>query len=412
MQNAIIAALLAGGAIIVPAPAAAQTIAATGGIAVKPIADARLRYEHVDQDGLLRDADVVTARLRAGVELSSGSWSLLAEGETTLAISKRYNSGLNGRTQFPIVADPENVELNRFQIQYRGLRGAVVTAGRQRINLDDQRFVGSSGWRDNEQTFDAVRVEYGGLGGFKAEMTYAWSDRTIWGIDGVGARPRSIGGDNLFANLGHSTPYGTLTGFAYLVDQNEASVFGFRLSSQTYGVRFAGSRKLSANATLTYAASYARQSDYHRNPNDYSATYLALEAGLDLAAIKLRAGYELLGAADGRPLTSVQTPLATLHKFQGWADKFLTTPPDGVRDLYAGAGYGWKKVAGLDAVNAEVTYHRFASDRLSIAYGSEWDAAISAKRGRWTATAKLADYRAKSFASDTRKIWLMLEWAY
>ncbi|MCY7340167.1 MAG: hypothetical protein LH465_09520, partial [Sphingomonas bacterium] len=338
MRGATIAAFLAGAAIIAPAAAAAETVTPTGGIVVKPIVDARLRYEHVEQDGLARDADAVTVRLRAGVELSSGPWSLLAEGETTLALSERYNSGLNSRTQFPIVADPENVELNRFQIQYRGIDGVVVTAGRQRINLDDQRFVGSSGARDNEQTFDAVRVEYGGIGGFKGDVTYAWSDRTIWGIDGAGARQQAIGGDNLFANLGYATLYGTLTAFAFLVDQDEASVSGFRLSSQTYGARFAGSRKLSANATLTYAMSYARQSDYHRNPNDYSANYLALDAGLDLAAFKLRGGYEVLGADDGRPLTSVQTPLATLHKFQGWADKFLTTPPDGIRDLYAGAG--------------------------------------------------------------------------
>jgi len=104
--------------------------------------------------------------------------------------------------------------------------------------------------------------------------------------------------------------------------------------------------------------------------------------------------------------------LATLHKFQGWADKFTTTPPNGLRDLYASGGYSWKKVAGLNLVGAAIIYHRFDSERLDVAYGREWDAMVSAKRGRWTATAKLADYRAKSFASGTRKIWLMLEWAY
>ena len=66
----------------------------------------------------------------------------------------------------------------------------------------------------------------------------------------------------------------------------------------------------------------------------------------------------------------------------------------------------------FDAINAAVVYHRFDSDRLNIDYGSEWDAMVSARRGRWTGTAKLADYRANSFASDTRKVWLMLKWAY
>lgn len=170
------------------------------------------------------------------------------------ALSERYDSGLNGKTRYPLVADPENFELNRFQLQYRGIAGTTVTAGRQRINLDDQRFVGSVGWRDNEQTFDALRIESQPAKDLKAELTYAWSVLTIWGIDGKGGRQQAIGGDNLFANLAYTTPIGTLTGFAYLVDQDEAAVQGFRLSNQTYGIRFVGSRPLSAKVRLNWRA--------------------------------------------------------------------------------------------------------------------------------------------------------------
>jgi hypothetical protein len=396
---------LAGAAwLIAPAPALAQTIA--------PLLDTRLRYESVDQDGLGRDAHALTLRFRGGAELTSGDWKLLAEGEATIALDESYDSGVNGRVGFPIVADPADGEINRLQLQYRGIPKTLVTVGRQRINLDDQRFVGASSWRQNEQTFDAARVEYGGVARVKADLTYAWSDRTIWGIDGKGARQQAIGGDNLFANLAYMHRWGTLTGFGYWVDQDERAVQGFRLSSRTIGARFAGSRTIGKNARLSYAASYARQSDFLRNPQDYSAEYYLLDAKLDVHALSLGAGYEVLGADDGRPLTSFQTPLATLHKFQGWADKFLTTPPNGVRDLYASAGYGWKKVAGLDAVNAGLTWHRFRSDRLGTAYGNEWDAILSARRDRLTATAKLADYDAHAFATDTRKLWLQLEWAY
>ena len=395
-------ALLAGAA----APALAQSLD------VKPIIDTRLRYEHVDQEGFERDADAVTARLRAGAELLLDDWSLLAEGEATLAFHDRYDSGVNGKTRFPIVADPANVELNRLQIQYRGLPATLITVGRQRINLDDQRFVGAVGWRDNEQTFDAARLEYGDAKGVKVDLTYAASVRTIWGIDGRDARQQAIGGNNVFATISHPTVLGTLSGFAFLVDQDDARVQGFRLSSQTYGIRLAGSRKLSPSAKLSYVLSYASQADHHRNPNKYRADYWLADLGIELGAAKFGLGHEVLGADDGRALTSVQTPLATLHKFQGWADKFLITPPDGLRDLYASGGYGWNKVAGFDAINAAVIYHRLDSDHRALAYGSEWDAMVSAKRGRWTATAKLADYRAKSFARDTRKVWLMIEWAY
>ena len=391
---------------------AAATPATAAPITVKPVIDARLRYEHVDQQGLDEDADAVTARVRAGAELKWDDWAVLAEGEATLALSERYDSGLSGKLRYPIVADPENVELNRLQLQYRGLPKTVITAGRQRINLDDQRFVGSSGWRDSEQTFDAARVEASIAKNLKADITYSWSVRTIWGVDGRDARQQAISGDNLFANLAYATPYGTLTGFAYLVDQDETVVQGFRLFSQTYGLRFAGSRSLSARTKFNYMTSYARQSDHHRNPNDYAAHYYAAEAGVDVAEFKFGVGYEVLGADDGRSLTSVQTPLGTLHKFQGWADKFLVTPPNGLRDLYASAGYGWKSIAGFEAINATAFYHRFDSDRRDISYGNEWDAMLSAKRGRWTATAKLANYRARQFSTDTRKVWLMIEWAY
>lgn len=386
------------------APAMAQEL--------KPIADARLRYEHVDQAGLPKEADALTFRLRAGVEAKWKDWSMLAEAESTASLAEHYDSGLNGKARFPIVADPENIELNRLQLQYRGLPKTAITVGRQRINIEDQRFIGNSGWRQNEQTFDAVRLEYGDAKGLRADLTYSWSLRTIWGIDGRDARQQAIGGNNVFATVSHPTPLGALSGFAFLVDQDEAAVQGFRLSSQTYGVRLAGGRGLSATAKLNYALSYARQSDWHRNPNNFDTDYWLADVGVDLGPARLGVGHERLGADDGLPFTSFQTPLATLHKFQGWADKFLTTPPNGIRDWYGSAAYGWKKIAGLDAVNATLVFHRFRSDRLGLHYGNEWDAMVSARKGRWTATAKLASYNAEEFATDTRKFWLQLEWAY
>ena len=379
---------------------------------LKPIADARLRYEHVDQDGVPEEANALTFRLRAGAELAAGDWSFLGEIEGTSALSERYDSGLNGKTQYPIVADPENIELNRLQLQYRGLPGTTVTLGRQRINIEDQRFVGAAAWRQNEQTFDALRVESKPIGNVKLDLTYSWSVRTIWGVDGAGARQQAIGGNNVFAIVSYPTPAGTLSGFAFLVDQDEATVQGYRLSNQTYGLRLAGSRPIATGAKISYALSFAQQSDFSRNPNDYSADYWLAEFGAELGAFKLGVGHERLGGGDGTPLTSFQTPLATLHKFQGWADKFLTTPPNGIRDWYGSVGYGWKGVLGLDSVNASATYHRFGSDRLRQHYGSEWDAQLAARKGRWTATAKLAVYEANQFAIDTSKFWLQLEWAY
>jgi hypothetical protein len=395
---------------------ACSTPALAGDVELKPIIDARLRYENVDQDGIAVEGDAVTLRLRAGVEAKSGPFAFLIEGEGTLAIVEDYNSGLNG-VPGPIIADPQNIDLNRAQIQFTGLPKTVITAGRQRINLDDQRFVGGVAWRQNEQTYDAVRAEWTGIKGVKADVTYAWSVRTIWGVDGFGARQQSISGDNILANLSYKHKTWGITGFAYLVDQDEAVVQDFRNSSKTFGVRGNASLPL-GKAKLNLLASYAKQSDYNRNPNNHSADYLFGEAMLDVTGFKLTAGYEVLGADSGVAFTSFQTPLATLHKFNGFADKFLVTPPNGLRDLYFGAGYAFTKVKALPGLNLNVTWHQFKSDRLGQKYGSEWNAVGGFKIGKKVSLlAKYANYDrsgAANFAgdADTEKYWVQLDYAF
>ncbi|MET4898593.1 alginate export family protein [Sphingomonadaceae bacterium jetA1] len=385
---------------LVATPAAAQT--------VTPLAEARLRYEQVDQDGLPRNADALTTRVRAGVAIAEGRWSALAEAQGNLAMVGDYFDGLHPYATRPLVADPQSIGLYRAQIQYKA-PGVTLTAGRQRIALDDERFVGAAAIRNNGQTFDAVRAELVPTRGLKVDVTYARAVHTIWGIDGTGVRPGVIDGDNVFANLGYTTPLGTLTGFAYLVDQDAAAVQNYRLSSQTYGVRFAGTRTL-GQARLSYQASWARQSDWHRNPNDYAAGYWLADAAIDLAGPRLGAGYEVFGASDGRALTSFQTPLATAFKFNGWAEKFTPKPADGLRDLYASAGWGWKTLGRAKGVSVQAIWHRFESDRLTRHYGNELDLLTQATLGRTTASIRYADYRADRFATSTRKMWLQLDW--
>lgn len=377
-------------------------------VTLKPLGEARLRYESVDQDGLAAKADALTLRVRAGVEAKAGRWTALVEGQGNLAIIDEYFDGLQGAATRPLVADPQTIALARAQLRYASPAFAV-TAGRQRIALDDERFVGAVPFRQNGQNFDAVRAEITPAKGVKADLTYAWSVRTIWGIDGAGARQQAVSGENLFGNVSVATPVGKAVAFAYLVDQDEAAMQGFRLSSQSYGVRLDGSQPL-GKVKIAYQLSYARQSDWHRNPNDYAANYFLADVAVDFGGPRVGAGYEILGAGNGIALTSFQTPLATGFKYQGWADKFLTTPPNGVRDLYASAGWGWKAVGPFKAVTLQAVYHDYRSDRASRSYGNEIDLLASAKLGKVTASARYAHYDADTFATDTDKYWLQLDW--
>lgn len=383
------------------APAQAQDIV------LKPLIDARLRYEHDDQDGIAKEDDALTLRVRSGVKATTGPWSALVESEATIGIANNYNDGFNGRP-LPVIADPQNIELNRAQLNY-SKDGLSVTAGRQLLELADQRFVGPASWRQNQQTFDAARASWT-RGKLTADVTYSWDVRTVYGIDGTPARPQSIPGDNWFGQLAYATPIGTVSGFAYLVDQDLATLSGYRLSSQTYGVRFTGSRPIAKGWKLAYVGSFARQSDYKNNPNHYAASYYIAEATASGPVWSATAGYEVLGADKGVALTSVQTPLASFFRFQGWASKFTTTPPDGVRDLYGTIAGNWKATGLITGFGFGATYHRFAADRMSRLYGDEVDLIASAKRGRYVLAARLARYNAQSFATDTTKFWLTLDW--
>lgn len=375
---------------------------------LKPIADVRLRYESVDQGAL--EADAVTLRLRAGAELKQGKLSFLAEGEGTLALVDNYNAfpfvlanEKQSRPQFATIADPQNLELNRLQIQYRDGANAL-TVGRQRIALDDQRWVGNVGWRQNEQTFDAVRGE-AKLGPVSTDLTYAINQHTVFGQD---AGPRTTyDGHFIFAQAG--SKLGPLQGklFAYLLDYDEP--FYLANSSQTYGGFVTGTVPLGGKTKLNLKASYARQSDYRTNPFEYAADYWNFEGGSTLAGFTLTAGWEQLGSDNGRGL---QTPLATLHKFNGWADLFLTTPANGLEDAYLSVTHKFDGVKALPGLNAAVAFHQFDSAKGDIEYGTEWDASIGAKFGKLGVLAKYADYDAVGFGVNTRKFWLQAEYAF
>lgn len=427
-------AVLGGALFLAMASTASAAQAAAGdpapfgaGLTFDPIIDARLRYEGVDQTAT--NADAVTVRMRSGFEIKSKSgFSFLAEAEGTLALDHGYNAfpfavGSNQRrTAYSVVPDAENIDLNRLQLQYKG-KGFTLTGGRQRINLDDQRFVGSVAWRQNEQTFDAVRAE-AKIGPVSLDGAYSWSQRTIFGFD---AGPRqAYGGDFIFLSAGAKAGPVALKGFAYLLDYSAGKEAFFRAnSSQTYGVRASTSLPLAKTVKLDLLASYANQSDYGSNPNSYKADFALAEASLAVASFKLTAGYELLGsdgsasvkASGAATAFGFQTPMATLHKFNGWADLFLNTPVTGLQDYYGGIGWTGPKVGKAGPITAVVTFHRFRSDRLGIHYGDEWDAQIGMKLTKQASVlAKFAQYERKGIASfngdqDTKKFWLEFDYS-
>ncbi|MEM7098664.1 MAG: porin [Pseudomonadota bacterium] len=358
--------------------------------------DFRYRYEYVDQNGLAEEAGASTLRSRISIvsgELSG--WTAGLEADYIAVVgSERYNSTENGRADYPVVADPEGFDLNQAYLRYRN-DAFTFTGGRQRITHAHQRFLGGVAWRQNEQTYDAARFQSKIANtGITLDYSYVWNVNRIFGPND-GAQPADWRSDShiILANWGIQEGH-TVQAFAYLLDFDNDN--GLPNSAETYGLRYSGKfGRLGVNA------SYATQSDYGNSPFDYKADYLSLGISANLDEFQLSAGFEVLGSDDG--LFGFRTPLATLHKFQGWTDKFLITPATGMRDASLGVS------RRLGKFKVALAYHEFEADVGGMDYGDEVNlVGTYAVSDGASLQFKYADYRADEFATDTVKFWLTL----
>jgi len=378
----------------------------------KPIFDTRLRMENVDQAPLANDAHAVTLRMRLGFETGK-AWntSLLVEGEGIVPIQGNYrvDPTIPKKTTYPVVADAETYEFNRLQLTNTSLPGTTITLGRQRIGLDDQRFIGGSAWRQNEQTFDALRVVNKSIANLTLDASYVNQVNRVFGRESPQGR---YTGDNLLLNVGYQTKVGKLTAFGYLLDiENIPGVAAaVRDSSSTYGLRFAGDAPV-GKVKLAYSASYATQTDYADNPLNFDLDYFAGEISATFKQYTLGVGTEQL---EGNGVKGFTTPLATLHKFNGWADKFLTTPANGLEDKYVNLGATLKGVGPLDTLGFVLSFHDYDAQRITADYGDEWNVSVAAKIKRVNLMLKYADFQQGHLATarDTEKLWAQVEFIW
>jgi hypothetical protein len=349
----------------------------------------RYRFENVDQDGIDKDANASTLRTRLTWKSADfkGFMANIEVDNVSLIGNDNFNSTANGKGQYPVVADPKGTDLNQAYIAYRS-GNALFSAGRQRIVHGGQRFVGGVAWRQNEQTFDGYRLQYNNHDKLSFDFSYIYNVNRIFGP--TGDKADLHGALQLFTGSYKIDEAHKLSAYAYNLDFDTA----LALSSRTVGLAYDG--KISA---LKVHAAYATQADTGDNPVDYSADYIALEIGTAVSSIKLALGYELLGSDNGKGFA---TPLATLHKFQGFGDKFLATPANGVEDIYIKAATKYNKL-GLTAV-----WHELSSDSNNIDYGSELDLVVSYPLAdKVGILVKYANFSADDFATDTSKLWAM-----
>jgi hypothetical protein len=363
----------------------------------------RMRYEDVDQDvnggqDLNTSATTLKTRLTYKTADFHGFSALVEMDDVTALGSDDYN--VPGYTPIPgeaTIADPEGTEVNQAWLAYT-YKGNTVKYGRQRILLDNQRFVGGVGFRQNEQTYNGLSFKSTAID--KTEIFLAHIDRVerIFGEDSaVGEHDHST---TLF-NVSYSgLPIGKLTGYYYDIDNETAAA----QSSTTTGIRLAGKQDI-----FGYVAEYAKQSDAHDNTKNYDADYYNLEGSVKLGAFTVKLGQEVLGADDDDGF--FVTPLATAHKFQGWTDKFLggglNNVSGGIEDTYFIVS---TKLAG---VKLSLNYHTLDADDSDVAgtdsYGSEYGFVAAKKFGDYGLSLKYSSFSEDddtNSLTDTSKLWL------
>ena len=371
----------------------------------------RYRYEGVQQNNALSDANANTIRTNIGFKTGNyKGFEGLIEGQLVRHLGDEdFNSLDNGQTTFSTVADPDTAQLNRAWVSFSGIPDTTIKYGRQAINLDNQRFVGTVGWRQNDQTFDAATVENNSFENLTLRYSHLSNVNRIFG----GPTPADdLDSSTHLANAAYDfAEWLNVTAYGYWMEFDNAA----GLSNQTFGVRAKGEAKISDGWSVTYEAEAATQEDYKNNTASYDEDYYHIAPGIKGHGLSLKLGYEVLG---GNGTNAFQTPLATLHKFNGWSDQFLNTPAAGLKDFYVAGAY---KVSGtgtvLDGTKLKAAWHDFEGD-TSGDFGSELNLAIAKsfklpENGqpfdKLNVLLKYADYNAEDAPFvDTEKVWLQL----
>lgn len=395
----------------------------------KPHLLLRYRFEHVDDNALqsngatLNQANASTLRTLFGYETGSyHGFSATIDIENVADIgSDDFNDVSNGKTRFATVADPSGTELEQGFLQFTGLDNTVIKGGRQHLTYRKapfHRYIGTILWRQNWQNFDAITAQNTSLPDTTINYAYVWNVNRIFGHDAREPLSHFDSNSHLINLKYDGLSIGKLEAYSYLLDFDNAAAF----STQTYGARFNGVHALTEDVTGIYTLEYANQSDYENNTADIDADYFLGEIGVKLKtdikyvkSLTFKMSYELLSGDGGSD--RFVTILGTNHAYQGWADKFLITPGDGIEDIYGSI------IMNIWGAKLIAVYHDFSSDNDSYDYGSEFDLLLTRSfKKHYTAGLKYADYdadtnatniaRNTSLSTDKSIFWMFFQYKY
>jgi hypothetical protein len=358
----------------------------------KPLVDVRVRYEYADIDGL-DQSNALTIRERLGFKTKKiNGFSLLVEGEFTQVPVGDYNAGA-GNQAHPYdpknspIGDPRTNELNQAYLKYEGY-DTVARAGRQQIVYDKAAFIGDVIWRQNQQTYDAVSFTNKSIDGLTFDYAYIGQVNRIFGSEADSpltanfSNVQDLKSDiHLFHGIYTGVKGVTLGGYAYLMDFEDREGW----DNNTFGVSATGDA-----LGLTLYGEFAVQGDAGAK-NEDTAYYTHFTVTKNVGKQAFILGLEYLDAG-------LQTPLSTVHAFNGWADAFIGGRVEGnhngLADLYV--SHSMPIFYGMKWTNL---VHAYGDSEISADIGWEFNSLLVKKfNDNFTAIAKLGLFESEGDA--------------
>lgn len=328
----------------------------------------RYRFETYEtrRNNSIRDAYANTAKFRMKFRspIENDLRALIEFDHVAFLDEQKFSSAAIPKDSYPAIHDSKGSDLNQFYIQYEGFDLLSFQVGRQTMNWDNGRFIGSHAWRLNEQSFDGLSYQ------FKQDdihYRYAFirNVQTIYGPNPTDfPEEENIRGENHFFNASYDgLRWGKLIAYAYIINPEEE----IRNASahSTAGLSIEGSYYF-GKKILNYRVELAQQNAKNKNPDDYRANYHHLTLEWSHRNISFVFDRELLGS-DEDFNHAFQTPYADPHPFNGLADQFTTTPDEGLIDTH---------IAISNSENDSLVnfqYHQFKAEKGPLRYGNELD---------------------------------------
>jgi hypothetical protein len=365
----------------------------------------RLRYANVDADNSGQAASLL---LRGTVE---SEWndifsSTLEADAIGSAFRDDHSDGVDFNNQ-PLIPDPPGTEINQAFIS-ANLESVNINLGRQRINFDNQRFIGGNGFWQNEQTFDALlaRVKIAS----NSNLTYSYIDN-VNRIYGDEADKNNSGIEHNYDNLERSAAFlGDHQHHSHLSrlewnewDYTRVVAYGYRIdnrdlpavSNNTLGISYNLNYKIDS---IKYRVQIEAAQQDRFEINTDSLPYYLIDFGLGINTYEISARYEILGSKDN---SAFITPLGSNHDFEGWADEIGNTPDAGVRNF--SIGLLWR----ASPFRVETSYHFFEDDQQGQNIGREFDLDFIYKPARkHSISLRFANFEPADNATSIRKVYL------